>query len=112
MDCIFCKIVSGEIPANKVYEDEDMVVFHDLNPQAPVHVLQIPKIHFSGLTEAFGENAVIIGKMMGKIPELAKMLALDGGFRVVCNSGADGGQTVNHLHFHLLGGRAMAWPPG
>lgn len=112
-DCIFCKIARGEVPAKVVYEDGDVLAFKDTNPQAPVHILIIPKRHIPNLAglEA-GDEAVV-----GKIHTLAKALAGEHsmaqcGFRVVVNSGPDAGESVPHLHFHLLGGRRMGWPPG
>ena len=112
MDCVFCKSSNDEIPSKKVYEDDKILVFHDLDPQAPVHVLIIPKQHISSTWEITEENSGIIAYVFEKAPQLAKQLGLDGGFRLVNNCGNDGGQTVQHLHFHLLGGRFMAWPPG
>ena len=113
-DCIFCRIAAKEIPAAAVYEDDAVIAFKDLEPQAPVHVLIIPKKHIGsllGLTEE--DNALIAHILVDVVPRLAKELGLaENGFRVVVNTGAEGGQTVGHLHFHLLGGRAMQWPPG
>jgi len=113
-DCIFCKIAQKEIPSQIVYEDERAIAFKDLSPQAPVHVLVIPKEHISGLLAMPEKGAEITGHIVGEIiPRLAKELGVDeGGFRVVVNTGQDGGQTVGHLHFHLLGGRSLTWPPG
>ena len=114
MECIFCKIAKGEIPADVVYEDEDILAFRDLNPQAPVHVLVIPKAHISSLDEVDGSDGhrELFGHLVSKIREIAAALGLADGYRLVCNCGADGMQTVGHLHFHLLGGRKMTWPPG
>ena len=113
-DCIFCRIVAGTIPARIVAESEHAVAFGDLNPQAPTHVLVIPKEHFTSATEtdsAPGELAM--GRTMRFAVRVAKELGLvEGGYRLVCNSGVDGGQSVFHLHVHLLGGRRMSWPPG
>lgn len=110
MDCIFCRIVNGEIPSEKVYEDDDVLAFKDVNPEAPCHVLLIPKKHAKDLIEAGSELFAVVA---GKIPMLAEKLGLkENGFRVVVNTGVDGGQTVDHLHFHLLGGRSLNWPPG
>ncbi len=111
MDCIFCKIVSGEIPASKVYENEHVIAFNDINPQAPTHILVIPKKHIDGIHKATKEDA--IGELMLACVEVARQNGLeDAGYRLVINSGMWGGQTVHHLHVHVLGGRAMTWPPG
>lgn len=113
-DCIFCKIASKEIPANFVYEDEAVVAFKDLEPQAPAHVLVIPKKHVESvlaLTEA--DKMLSAHILVDVIPKLAKELGIaEKGFRLVANTGEEGGQTVKHLHFHILGGRSMQWPPG
>ncbi len=113
-DCIFCKIASKEIPANLVYEDEAVVAFKDLEPQAPAHVLVIPKKHVESvlaLTEA--DKMLFAHILVDVIPKLAKELGIaEKGFRLVANTGEEGGQTVKHLHFHILGGRSMQWPPG
>ena len=107
-DCLFCKIAAGEIPSNKVYEDEDVLAFRDIAPQAPVHVLVIPKNHVSGWYDAKDESDGLLGKLMRTAAQVAKMENLvDSGFRVVSNCGADAQQTVKHLHLHVLGGRAM-----
>lgn len=113
-DCVFCKIVSKEIPSNIVYEDEKTVAFNDLEPQAPIHVLIVPKKHIKSLNEAAPEDKEIVSHIMVDIiPALAKKFNIAaGGFRVVVNTGVEGGQTVEHLHFHLIGGRSMQWPPG
>ena len=111
-DCIFCKIANGEIPSNKVYEDDQIMCFHDADPQAPVHVLIIPKKHIPSLDEVKEEDKELLGGIMLKVQELAKDLGLDNGYRLVNNCGEDGFQTVKHLHFHLLGKRKMTWPPG
>ena len=111
-DCIFCKIANGEIPSNKVYEDEQIMCFHDADPQAPVHVLIIPKKHIESLDDLQEEDKELVGTIMLKVKDLAKDLGLDNGYRLVNNCGEDGFQTVKHLHFHLLGGRSMQWPPG
>lgn len=112
MDCIFCKIAAGEIPSKKVYEDEKLLAFYDLDPQAPVHVLIIPKAHIASANELTEQNSAVVGEIFLLAAKLAKELGLDNGYRIVNNCGQDGGQTVQHLHFHLLGGRSMAWPPG
>lgn len=112
MDCIFCKIARNEIPSQKLYEDDEIVAFNDLEPQAPVHVLIIPKAHISSANEIIAENSDIIGKIFMVAAKIAKEQGLDKGYRIVNNCGEDGGQTVQHLHFHLLGGRKMHWPAG
>ncbi|MFU0833595.1 MAG: Purine nucleoside phosphoramidase/Ap4A hydrolase, histidine triade (HIT) family [Oscillospiraceae bacterium] len=112
MDCVFCKIAAGEIPSKKVYEDEQILAFYDLEPQAPVHILLIPKQHIGSAAEITKENSAVVAHIYEVAARLAKENNLSGGFRIVCNAGADGGQTVPHLHFHLLGGRSMKWPPG
>ena len=112
MDCIFCKIAHGEIPSKKAYEDERILAFYDLDPQAPVHILLIPKTHIASANELTEENAHVVSHIFLTAAKLAKELGLDKGYRIVNNCGEDGGQTVHHLHFHLLGGRSMKWPPG
>ncbi len=111
-DCIFCMIANQEIPSKVVYEDDRILVFHDLEPQAPVHVLMIPKKHIASLDELTEEDAGLIGHLMLKVKEVASLLGLENGYRLVNNCGEDGMQTVKHLHFHLLGKRKMIWPPG
>lgn len=103
MDCIFCKIAAGEIPSSKVYEDEQVLAFNDINPQAPVHVLVIPKKHIGSAVEIKKEDAALIAHIFEVIKIVAKEQNLDNGFRLVTNIGADGGQSVKHLHFHVLG---------
>lgn len=112
MDCLFCKIISGEIPSNKVYEDEKIYAFKDIDPQAPVHVLIIPKKHIDSLDEIDESDSELLSYILLKIKDLAKEFELDKGYRVVINTKEDGGQSVNHLHFHLLGKRSLQWPPG
>jgi histidine triad (HIT) family protein len=112
MDCLFCKIAAGEIPSNKLYEDSELLAFYDIDPQAPVHFLVIPKAHIPSAAVIDEQNAAIIGKVYSVIARLAKELKLDNGFRIVTNCGEDGGQTVGHLHFHVLAGRNLSWPPG
>lgn len=112
MDCIFCKIAAGEIPSNKAYEDDKVLAFYDLDPQAPVHILIIPKDHIGSAAEITAENSRIVAHIFEVAAKLAAELKLDQGWRVVTNVGKDGGQSVLHMHFHLLGGRSMAWPPG
>ena len=104
MDCIFCKIANGEIPSNKVYEDDQILAFKDLNPQAPVHVLVVPKKHICCTRKIDESNSVYVAKCFEAIAKIAKAEGLDNGYRVINNCGEDGGQTVMHLHFHLLGG--------
>ncbi len=111
-DCLFCKILAGEIPANRVYEDELSIAFPDINPQAPTHLLIIPKEHIASQAKALVEHKALLGHLMATAAELARIQKLDKGYRVVVNTGDDGGQTVHHLHLHLLGGRPMGWPPG
>ncbi|WP_054251951.1 histidine triad nucleotide-binding protein [Neofamilia massiliensis] len=111
-DCIFCKIIGGEIPSKKVYEDEFVYAFNDLEPQAPVHVLVIPKKHISNVDEIVEEDKELIGHIYLSISKIAKDLGLEKGYRVVVNNKEHGGQSVSHLHFHLLGGRQMTWPAG
>jgi histidine triad (HIT) family protein len=112
MDCIFCKIAAGTIPSKKVYEDDEVYAFSDINPQAPVHTLIIPKVHIASLAEAAAGHRSLLGHMHLTAAGLARSQGLEKGYRVVINTGPDGGQTVDHLHLHLLGGRAMHWPPG
>ena len=111
-DCLFCKIVAGTIPANRVYEDECSIVFPDINPQAPTHLLIIPKQHIGSLAKCVAEDTSLLGHLMSTAADVARTLNLDRGYRIVLNTGDDGGQTVNHLHLHLLGGRHMGWTPG
>lgn len=111
-DCIFCKIVNGEIPSKKAYEDEWIYAFHDLDPQAPAHVLIVPKQHLDSLDDTSPGDVALLGHLMLKVKEIAKDLGLENGYRLVANTGADGMQSVKHLHFHLLGKRRMLWPPG
>ncbi len=112
MDCVFCKIISGEIPSKKAYEDDKVLAFFDLEPQAPVHILIIPKEHIESVDRVNSQNSQIIGYIFEIAAKLAKEFGLSKGYRIVANCGEDGGQTVGHLHFHLLGGRFMQWPPG
>ena len=112
MDCIFCKIANGEIPSKKVYEDDTVIAFHDLEPQAPTHILVIPKQHITSAADITSENSAVIAHIYEVIAKLAKDLNLENGFRVVNNCGEDGGQTVMHIHFHLMAGRKLAWPAG
>jgi len=112
MDCLFCKIVSGEIPSNKVYEDDKVLAFHDIDPKAPVHYLVIPKAHIKDATEVAPENEAVIGHVFSVIAKTADELGLENGYRIVSNCGEDAQQSVGHIHFHVLGGRKLAWPPG
>lgn len=111
-DCVFCGIAGGEIPSNKVYEDDKILCFHDLDPKAPVHVLIIPKKHIASLDDVTDDDAELLGHIMLKVKDIAESLGLENGYRLVNNCGEDGFQTVKHLHFHLLGKRKMTWPPG
>jgi histidine triad (HIT) family protein len=112
-DCIFCRIIRGEIPSNKVFEDEEILAFHDLNPQAPVHFLVIPKKHIRNIMELEATDVALMGKLLFKAQELAKDLGCgEMGGRFVINCKSHGGQTVDHIHCHFLAGRFMAWPPG
>lgn len=106
-DCIFCKIAAGEIPSTKVYEDETVFAFRDINPQAPVHILVIPKEHVASAGEITAENSQLVAKCFEAIAKIAKSEQLDTGFRVISNCGEDAGQTVHHLHFHILAGTKM-----
>ncbi|MBX3083977.1 MAG: histidine triad nucleotide-binding protein [Anaerolineae bacterium] len=112
-NCIFCKIARGEIPATIVYQDERVVAFRDINPGAPVHILIIPREHIASAAEIDASNAALVGYLLQIAAQIAKQENLvDSGYRVVTNIGADAGQSVPHMHFHVLGGRQMAWPPG
>ena len=113
MDCLFCKIIAGEIPSTKVYENDWVYAFRDINPQAPVHILVIPKRVIARLGNAEADDAALLGHLLVSAAAIAHERGIDaGGFRTVINSGRDAGETVPHLHVHLLGGRALAWPPG
>jgi histidine triad (HIT) family protein len=109
---IFKRIIDGEIPAKIIHQDDLCLAFHDVAPQAPVHVLVIPKKEIASLNQLTDDDAELLGHIWQLIPKLAKQLQLDGGYRVVVNCGPDAGQSVDHLHFHLLGGRSLSWPPG
>lgn len=106
-DCLFCKIISGEIPSNKVYEDETVYAFRDIAPQAPTHILVIPKEHISGCNGVTADNSAVVAHIFAVIPQIAQAEGLTGGYRVVSNCGPDAGQTVPHLHFHILGGKQL-----
>jgi len=111
-DCLFCRIVAGEIPAKKVFDDQHTFAFEDINPQAPTHVLVVPKKHIPGLKEASAEDADIIGRCHLTAAHLARQRGIEDGYRTVLNVGPGAGQSVFHLHVHLLGGRDLTWPPG
>ena len=112
-DCLFCRILRNEIPAKKIYEDEHTFAFEDINPQAPTHVLVIPRKHISSLDDLTDADAATIGRALTRVTQIARDLHLNGdGYRVVVNHGEAAGQTVFHIHFHLLGGRNLGWPPG
>ena len=112
MDCIFCKIVNGEIPSNKAYEDDKVLAFYDLEPQAPVHILIIPKEHIACAADITPENSAVVAHIFEVAAIIAKEKGLDDGFRIVNNCGESAGQTVKHLHFHRMGGRSFGWPAG
>ena len=107
MDCLFCKIIAGEIPSKKAYEDDVCLAFHDIAPQAPVHVLVIPKTHIESANAVTSENSACVSHIFEVIPSIARELGLDNGYRVITNCGADGCQSVKHLHFHILGGKKL-----
>jgi histidine triad (HIT) family protein len=111
-DCLFCKIIKKEIPSTIVYEDEKVLAFSDVNPVAPVHILVVPKTHIKSLQEAQDNDKELIGHIIITCSKIAKDKGLKNGYRVVNNCGEEGGQTVGHIHFHLLGGRNLTWPPG
>ena len=107
MDCIFCKIIAGEIPSKKAYEDDCMLAFHDINPQAPVHILVIPKEHIPSVDGITADNSAVVSKIFEAIPNIAKEAGLSCGYRVITNCGDDACQTVKHLHFHIMGGKKL-----
>ena len=111
-DCLFCKIIAGDIPADKVYEDDEVLAFRDIAPQAPTHILIIPKKHYSDLSEIDQQDDLLIGKMVRTGAELAAQEGLDGGYRIIFNNGPEGGQVVFHVHMHVLGGRQLRGPLG
>ncbi|MBN1044566.1 MULTISPECIES: histidine triad nucleotide-binding protein [Clostridium] len=112
-DCIFCKIIKGDIPSKKLYEDEFVYAFYDINPEAPVHFLVIPKEHIKSVNELNEKNINVVSHIFKVINKLVVELGIaDSGYRIVNNCGEDGGQTVNHMHFHILAGRNLQWPPG
>ncbi len=113
MDCLFCKIIAGEIPSAKVYENDKVYAFRDISPEAPTHVLIVPKEHIASANDLTAENASVVSDIFLAAKEIAALEGIaEGGYRIVNNCGEDGGQTVKHLHFHMLGGRSLAWPPG
>ena len=112
MNCIFCAIINGDIPSKKVYEDENVYAFLDINPQAPVHALVVPKAHIGSADEITAENSALIARVFEAAAAIAAEQKLEKGFRIVTNCGEDGGQTVGHIHFHMLAQRSLAWPPG
>ena len=112
-DCLFCKIAAGDIPSNNLFEDDHLLAFYDIDPQAPVHFLVIPKKHIDSAAVLTEDDAALLGHIYAIIAQLAARLGFaENGYRVVTNVGADGGQSVKHLHFHVLAGRSLAWPPG
>jgi histidine triad (HIT) family protein len=111
-DCLFCKISSGAILADVVLETESAIAFRDIDPKAPTHVLVIPKAHFADVTELSASNPNLAGELLALAAEVAKQEGLDKGYRIVTNNGEDAGQSVAHVHFHVLGGRSLSWPPG
>ena len=112
MSCLFCKIVEGSIPSAPVYQDELCYAFADIHPQAPVHVLVVPREHIVSLVDATEDDRALLGHLVWAAGEIARAKGLSKGYRLVINTGEDGGQTVDHLHIHLLGGRSLTWPPG
>lgn len=111
-DCIFCKIVAGAIPSTPIYQDELTYAFADINPKAPVHFLVVPREHIASMDEADASKRALLGHLLGTAAEIARQKGLTKGYRIVVNTGEDGGQTVGHLHLHVLGGRGLTWPPG
>jgi len=113
MSCLFCKIVAGEIPAKRVYEDDDLIAFEDINPQAPTHILIIPRRHIATLNDLANTDDTLVGSMVRRAAAIAKARGVEtDGYRTVFNTNSGAGQTVFHIHLHLLGGRRMGWPPG
>ncbi len=108
MDCLFCKIIAGDIPSKKAYEDEYVYAFHDINPQAPVHILVIPKVHIASCDEVNAENSIYVSKIFETIPKIAREAGLEGGYRVISNCGEHACQSVKHLHFHIVGGAQLS----
>ena len=112
MDCLFCKIIAGDIPSSKVYEDDLCYAFRDINPQAPTHILVVPKMHLDSVAQVTEENCAVVGHIFSVIAKIAASEGLTGGYRVISNCGADAGQTVSHLHFHILGGKTLSLEMG
>ena len=112
MNCLFCKIIADAIPSTRIYEDDQCIAFADIHPHAAVHVLVVPRKHIASLADAAPEDAPLLGHLLATVAEIARQKGLENGYRTVINTGDDGGQTVEHLHLHLLGGRIMHWPPG
>jgi histidine triad (HIT) family protein len=112
MSCLFCKIIDGSIPSTAVYQDDRAYAFADIDPKAPVHILIVPREHLASLAEASDDHPALLGHLLWVAAGIARDKGLSKGYRVVINTGADGGQTVDHLHLHLMGGRQMTWPPG
>jgi len=112
MACLFCRIIAGEVPATKVYEDERLIAFNDITPQAPTHVLVVPRRHIATLNDLQPGDDGLVGEMLRRGAAIAQERGLTGGYRAVLNCNADAGQTVFHIHLHVLGGRRMTWPPG
>ena len=112
VDCLFCRVAAGEIPATKIHEDDLVFAIRDINPQAPTHILVMPLAHVASAADLTEADAPLLGRLFSVAAELARREGLDGGWRLVSNVGSDGGQSVTHLHVHLLGGRSMDWPPG
>ena len=112
MDCLFCKIIAGEIPSTKIYEDEYVYAFADIEPQAPFHAIIVPKMHIKCADEINSDNSLYIAKIFEAAAKISTAEGLEKGYRIVNNCGEDGGQTVGHIHFHMLAKRALAWPPG
>ena len=111
-DCLFCKIIAGEVPSDKVYEDDTVYAFRDISPQAPVHILIIPKEHIKSAAQINSDNSAVVAHIFETAAKIAESEGLDDGFRIVNNCGDSAGQTVKHLHFHLMGGREFTWPAG
>jgi histidine triad (HIT) family protein len=111
-DCLFCKISNGQIPSEKIHDDDDLFAIHDINPQAPVHVLLVPHKHLVSLNDVSAEDEALLGRILLTAQRLARELGEETGYRIVNNCGASAGQSVFHIHFHLLGGRSLSWPPG
>ncbi len=111
-DCIFCRIIAGDIPSTRVYETDSIVAIRDINPAAPTHILILPRHHIARLADLKADDALLMGEVVAAAAEIARAEGISEGFRLVANNGAAAGQSVFHIHFHLLGGRPMAWPPG